>query len=508
VKTLFSRIFISFWVAMILILAGAVAVTATVAWYRITTLGNIDAGEMLNGATAALRDGGVPELKTWLGNITGEHPDLDIYVVDGSGSDILQRQLPEHIVQWLALDGRTPSAKEGSNNARYWPYGYDWAPGGVTASHYPSFNRSHLLANPKIVAPDGTVLTLLVAWFGGTPIDVLGADGITIPLLLIALGISAATCWWLARHISGPVAKLQSVARTFSAGDLDARVDGQFCRRRDELGILARDFNKMAASLQAQIVSKQMLLRDISHELRSPLTRLRVALGLAQRDDGRLGVQLERMERDIERLDALIGETLQLSRLSGGELTFPRESVELGHLVNDVMDDARFEANAVGKYISRSSISDVSALGNFELLRRAVDNVIRNAIRFAPVGSNVEVSTRISDGRAIVAVRDHGPGVPESDLVRIFEAFYRVTDSRDREAGGAGLGLAITARIMALHGGDAKARNAVDGGLIVELGFPESQMDTPIGAKTDPFITAVSTPRRGCGDLAHVSTPP
>jgi len=172
------------------------------------------------------------------------------------------------------------------------------------------------------------------------------------------------------------------------------------------------------------------------------------------------------------------------------------------------MDDAHFEANAVGKYISRSSISDVSALGNFELLRRAVDNVIRSAIRFAPVGSNLEVSTRISDGRAIVAVRDHGPGVPESDLVRIFEAFYRVTDSRDRETGGAGLGLPITARIMALQGGDAKARNAVDGGLIVELGFPESKMDTPIGAKTDPFITAVSTSRRGYGGLADVSTPP
>jgi len=502
VNTLFFRIFVSFWLAMILILGGAVAVTATVAWYRITTLGNIDAGEMLNGATAALRDAGVPGLKIWLGNITREHPVIDIYVVDTSGNDILERQLPEHIVQWLALDGRPGTAKEGSINARYWPYGYDWAPGGVTASYYPGFNRSHLLANPKIVAPDGTVLTLLVAWFGGTPIDVLGADGITVPLLLIALCISAAICWWLACNISGPVTKLQAAARTFAAGDLEARVDERFCRRHDELGILARDLNKMAVRLQAQIASKEILLRDISHELRSPLTRLRVALGLAQRNDGSLDVQLERMERDIERLDTLIGETLQLSRLSVGEPAFAGGPVELEHLVDDVVDDAHFEANAVGKYISRSTISDVSALGNFELLRRAVDNVIRNAIRFAPVGSSVEVSTGIVDGSAVVGVRDHGPGVPESDLVRIFEAFYRVADSRDRETGGVGLGLAITARIMALHGGWAKARNAIDGGLIVELCFPETKSATPIHARTDPFVEAA--PRRGYGGLADV----
>lgn len=459
-NTLFFRIFVSFWLAMILILAGAVGVTATVAWYRITTLGSVDPREMVNGATAALRDGDLPGLKAWLGNIASEYPSLDIYIVDASGNDLMGRPLPDHMVQWLALDGRLPTAGDGSINARYWPYGYDWAPSGVTAAHYPGFNRSHLLANPKITAPDGATLTLLVAWFGGTPIDVLGADGITLPLLLIALAISTVICWRLARHISTPVTKLQAAARAFSCGDLDARVDTQFCRRGDELGALARDMNQMAMRLQTQIASKEMLLRDISHELRSPLTRLRVALGLAHRDDGRLGVQLERMERDIERLDALISETLQLSRLSGTELTFTSAPVELGDLVKEVVSDARFEASAVGKHISCWTTEDLSASGNSELLRRAIDNVVRNAIRFTPVGGDVEVSTRTANGSAIVAVRDHGPGVPEGDLNRIFEAFYRVTDSRDRETGGVGLGLAITARIMTLHGGNACARNA------------------------------------------------
>ncbi len=482
-NTLFFRIFVSFWLAMILILAGAVAVTATVAWYRITTLGNIDPREMLNSATAALHDGDLPALKAWLENITSEHPSLDIYVVDASGNDLMGRPLPDHIVQWLALDGRPA---DGSTNARYWPYGYDWAPSGVTAAHYPGFNRSHLLANPKIVAPNGDTLTLLVAWFGGTPIDVLGADGITVPLLFVALVISAAICWWLARHISTPVAKLQGAARALACGDLHARVDPQFCRRGDELGDLARDMNQMAIGLQTQIASKEMLLRDISHELRSPLTRLRVALDLARRDDGRLGVQLKRMERDIERLDALISETLHLSRLSGSELTFVRAPVELGDLVNEVVSDARFEASAVGKHIGLSTADGLIVLGDFELLRRAIDNVVRNAIRFNPVGSNVEVSMRTANGCAIVAVRDHGPGVPEDYLNRIFEAFYRVADSRDRETGGVGLGLAITARIMALHGGHAGARNAADGGLVVELRFPERNWLPPTDVRDSP----------------------
>jgi two-component system, OmpR family, sensor kinase len=494
-RTLFLRIFVSVWVAMTLILAGAVAVTATVAWYRITTLGNIDADELLKGANAAVRDEGMPGLKAWLETVTSEHPGIDIYLVDASGKDLLERPLPEHMVQWLALDGRPPVQTGDSVSAHYWRYGYDWSPNGITASHYPSFNRSHLLANPKIMAPNGMDLTLLVAWFGATPIDVLGADGISVPLALIAIAVSAAICWWLARHISQPVVNLQAIARTFASGDLDARVDERICRRRDELGILAQDFNQMAARLQAQIASKEMLLRDISHELRSPLTRLRVALGLAQRNDTSLGVQLERMERDIERLDALIAETLQLSRLSESELTFAREPVELGNLINDVVEDAHFEASAVGKFISPSMVSDVSAVGNFELLRRAVDNVIRNAIRFTPVGSKVEVSTRVADGSAIVAVRDHGPGVPECDLNRIFEAFYRVADARDRETGGVGLGLAITARIMALHGGSATARNAADGGLIVELCFPETGMAASAPAKEPNPLPPSARPR-------------
>jgi two-component system, OmpR family, sensor kinase len=348
-----------------------------------------------------------------------------------------------------------------------------------------------------------------VAWFGATPMDEIGSDGVIYALFAIALGISFVICWWLARYISAPVAELQMSARTLALGNFEAQVDEKFCNRRDELGILAQDFNRMAARLHAQIASKEILLRDISHELRSPLTRLRVALGLARRGGGNIEIQLDRIERDIERLDALIGETLQLSRLSGAVPTFGRESVELGRLLNDVIEDAQIEANASGKSICASAILDLRVHGNAELLRRAIDNVLRNAIRFEPAGGSIEVSTRVeakgatvgaivgatvgATVAATVAIRDHGSGVPEPDLERIFEAFFRVAEGRERSSGGTGLGLAITARVMALHGGHSTARNAPDGGLIVELHFPQAVITScPIAGNGSATALAVA----------------
>jgi len=498
-RTLFFRIFISFWLAMAMILAGAIAVTATVAWYRIAMLSSINPGELMNDATAALRNQGIPGLKRWLETVTGAHPDLDIYVVDAAGNDVLQRALPERIEQWLVLDGGPGRGKDGALGASYWPYGYDWSPHGVTQSHSTDFNRSHLLANPKIFGDDGTSYTLLVAWFGATPMDEIGSDGVIYALFAIALGISAVVCWWLARYISAPLAELQMSARTLALGNFEAQVDEKFCNRRDELGILAQDFNRMAACLHAQIASKEILLRDVSHELRSPLTRLRVALGLARRDGGDIEIQLNRMERDIERLDALIGETLQLSRLSGAVPAFGRDSVELGRLLNDVIEDAQLEADASGKSIAPSAILDLWVDGNLELLRRAIDNVLRNAIRFEPEGGRIEISTRVdasgAAAGATVAIRDHGRGVPEPDLERIFEAFYRVAEGRERSSGGTGLGLAITARVMALHGGRATARNAPGGGLVVELHFPQAGI-TPCPIAGNGSATAAATDAR------------
>ena len=468
-RTLFLRIFISFWMAMALILISAICVTATVAWYRFSKLSSIEPGQLIDEAAKTLHDRDVSGLKTWLSEITSEHPDLDIYVVDAAGGDILQRSLPRRITQWLVLGGR-PAIKDIRNHYN-WPYGYDLAPGGIT-THSLALNRSHLLANPTLLAPDGSTYTLIVAWFGATPVDVLGSDSVALVLLAIALGVSALVCWWIARYISEPLVKLQMSARTLAVGNLDTQLDEQLCKRRDELGVLARDFNQMATRLQSQIRSKETLIRDISHELRSPLTRLRVALGLAQRQ-GDLRGQLERIEHDLERLDALIEETLQLSRLSA-EPAFVWDEVELRTLLDEIAADAQMDAEAALKGLSLSVPPNVSVRGDPALLRRAIDNVVRNAIRFAPEGTNVEVSARIVGNGAIVEIRDHGPGVPQQDLKRIFEAFYRVNDARDRASGGAGLGLAITARVMELHGGYPIARNVPDGGTHCGIVFSRS----------------------------------
>jgi two-component system, OmpR family, sensor kinase len=483
VRTLFFNIYISFWLAMALILISAIGITATVAWDRFSRLGSIDPGQLIGSAATTLRDQGLLGLKTWLADLTNAHPDLDIYIVDASGDDILQRPLPQRIEQWLVLGGKR-AAEDGSNRTLNWPYGYDLAPGGVTPRTL-AFNRSHLLANPTIVGPDGSAYKLIVAWFGATPVDVLGSYHVVVLVLAIALGVSAVLCWWLARYISRPVAKLQMSARALALGNLDTQIDEQFCKRRDELGILAQDFNQMAARLRSQIISKETLLRDVSHELRTPLTRLRVALGLAQRGDGDLGIQLDRIERDRERLDALIEESLQLSRLSGAEPTLIREHIELERLLSEVVEDAQIEASATGKQVNLSAIPGLSLHGSPVMLRRAIENVLRNAIRFTPEGSSVDVSLRRGKTGVIISIRDHGAGVPEPELKKIFEAFYRVAEARDRSSGGTGLGLAITERIMAVHGGYAEARNAPDGGLVVELCFPETTVsgqepDTPV----------------------------
>ena len=250
----------------------------------------------------------------------------------------------------------------------------------------------------------------------------------------------------------------------------------------------------MAARLRSQITSKETLIRDISHELRSPLTRLRVALGLAQRN-GDLNGQLDRMERDFERLDALIDETLQLSRLSATEPGLVCEDIVLKPLLEDIVSDARLEAGAAGKSVNFFAPLNVFVRGDATLLRRAIDNVVRNAIRFAPPGTSVDISAQSSAHGLVVGVRDHGSGVPEQHLERIFEAFYRVAEARDRASGGAGLGLAITARIMELHGGYQTARNAQDGELIVELFFPALRfLNEPTADGSGNAVDAIRLP--------------
>jgi len=297
----------------------------------------------------------------------------------------------------------------------------------------------------------------------------------------------------LARYISAPIYGLQQSARILARGDLNAKVEERFSQRPDEIGTLARDFNHMAAELKAQIEAKEVLLRDISHELRSPLGRIQVALGLAALDRENVDVQHQRIERDIERMNRLIEEIIRLARLTSAPQSFPLEDVDFGLLLDEVTDDARPEAAVHGRRVVMSRPSNLVLQGNPELLRQAVENVLRNAIRYAPENSDVTVAVAQENDSIVVIIGDQGPGVPEAELQRIFDPFYRVSRARDRKGGGTGLGLAITARVVSLHEGQLSAKNGAEGGLVVTISLPAvvtslSEIAVPVEPLTAPVL--------------------
>ncbi|MGO4879728.1 MAG: sensor histidine kinase [Bryobacteraceae bacterium] len=274
-------------------------------------------------------------------------------------------------------------------------------------------------------------------------------------------------CYLLAYYLTYPVRKLERAVERFGRGDLSARAA---TKRRDELGELGRTFDRMADRIQMLVDAEHRLLLDISHELRSPLARLRVAVELARSAEDR-GAYLDRIDKEAERLNSLVGGLLQVTRGEGDPDSLRRERVRLDELLEELVADASIEAGAHGSQVLLMKVQPATVEGDPELLRRAIENVIRNAIRHAPEGTAVEASLETAAGLAAVRIRDYGPGVPEEALERIFDAFYRVDTARDRASGGAGLGLSIARRAIVLHKGTIRARNA-DPGLLVEIDLP------------------------------------
>ena len=285
-------------------------------------------------------------------------------------------------------------------------------------------------------------------------------------------------CFLLARHLTAPITQLQSTARRLASGDLEARLGPSLGARGDELAALASDFDTMAEKIQTLLLSQTRLLGDISHELRSPLARLGVAHDLALHHAAinnleALDDDLQRIGNEAQRLDALIEQLLTLARLeTQNEGSTPQEaSVNLAALLRHISEDADFEARGQNKQVEIIQCNDCIINGDSELLRRALENVLRNAVRYTAEESTVLVSLHCEE-EAIILVRDHGPGVPDKELENLFRPFYRLTEARERQAGGAGLGLAITQRAILSHGGTVEARNAPDGGLEVEIHLP------------------------------------
>ena len=286
-------------------------------------------------------------------------------------------------------------------------------------------------------------------------------------LLLAALLV----CYALARYLSSPIQKIRRATQKLAEGDLSTRVGDKVGNRKDELAVLAKDFDVMAERIESLITSQQRLARDVSHELRSPLARMNVALEIAkQKSNGDTGPVLERIEAESNRLNEMISRLLTLSRLETGSQDFEHAEIDLKALVEQIASDADFEANAVGKSVRIAHADKCDIVGSYELVASAVENVLRNAVRYTRDGSSVEVSLNSEDGTATVSVRDHGGGVPEDELKNLFRPFYRVGESRDRSSGGTGLGLAIAEQAIKAHKGQIQARNYEDG-LVVEIRF-------------------------------------
>ncbi|MEW6490704.1 MAG: ATP-binding protein, partial [Thermodesulfobacteriota bacterium] len=289
-----------------------------------------------------------------------------------------------------------------------------------------------------------------------------------------ALAVVLAVSWFLARSLAAPIRELRRATRRLASGDLGARVGASLGNRTDETAELGRDFDRMAARIEELLEAQQRLLRDISHELRSPLARLGVALELARQKAGpQAAPPLDRIGREAERLNERIGQLLTLTRLEGaGELP-AREEVDLAELVGEVARDADFEARARGCTVELEACEPARVVGVPELLRRAVENVVRNAVRFTAEGTAVAIRLRQpAPAGAHIEVCDRGPGLPEAALAEVFRPFYRVADARDRSSGGTGLGLAIAERAVRLHGGSIRAENRGEGGLRVTIELP------------------------------------
>jgi two-component system, OmpR family, sensor histidine kinase CpxA len=289
----------------------------------------------------------------------------------------------------------------------------------------------------------------------------------------IAILISGIVCYTLTLYLIRPVLRIRSAASSIAGGDFSARAAPNLAQRRDEMGDLVRDFNQMAERIERLVETQQQLLRDISHELRSPLARLTVALEIARKWAGTEATDaLNRIETESERLNEMIGRLLTLARINSLVDPPQHSAISLRALLDQIAQDANFEASAKNCHVEVIGAKDCEIEGSHELLHSAIENVLRNAVRHTPPGSTVRVHLDCDGRRSRISISDEGSGVPAAELEKIFRPFYRLSDAREHRSGGTGIGLAITQQVARLHGGNVRAHNVDPHGLVVEFDLP------------------------------------
>jgi two-component system, OmpR family, sensor histidine kinase CpxA len=463
-KSLFLKIFLSFWVALALFVVLAILVT--LAFRPRSATWEALRATALNDSVSAYEEGGSRQLRQYLENLDATQH-VRAYLFDEQGEEISHRGAPDWAIR--VASGGTRSPRDG------------------IVFPPPPVQRDSRASS------DGKHRYTLVMGLPPGPRVFFGPRGMPVPGLIILVLSSGFVCYFLAWYMTKPVALLRAATQRLAAGDLTARAGNPRSRRRDEIAGLMRDFDTMAGRLENLVKAQSRLLNDISHELRSPLARLNVALGLArQRSGPESASMLERIELEASRLNELIGRLLTLARLEDGEQRVPATPVLLDEVVLNVAEDAEFEAQARHCHV-RGNIPEGNwaVRGQASLLHSAIENVVRNAIRYTREGSTVEIhlASKQTSGppEAVVSVTDCGSGVPADALEKLFQPFYRLDQDRGRQTGGVGLGLAITERAVRFHGGRVGAFNRPEGGLLIEIHLP--LLATPYAKETsEPLL--------------------
>lgn len=445
---LYWKIFLAFWLSLVFFLAA----TLFAASYYLQQTRSLAANEnphvrhmaLIREASEVAASSGITDLERWLARIDRSEVN-PYYLLDEEGRDLLGRSVPPDLTFRLKRERQHMGQMNGMQMRP--PMAIDVADG-RSFRLVPDFQGANLwrvLARPRVFA---------------------------LPLLVTAL-LSGILCYWLARYLLHPVYQLREATHAIAAGDFAQRVAPGLGSRRDEIADLARDFDHMAERIEQLMASQMRLLGDISHELRSPLARLVVALELAQKKQGgESSAEFERIALEAERMNELIGQVLAITRMESGTRKIIREALDVRALLENLVDNCNFEISADDKRVAIVESEPAMIEGDPVLITSALENVIRNASYYTEFGATVDIHLRVSGSRLEIQVRDYGPGIPDAMLDRIFDPFVRVDDARDRGSGGYGLGLAIAQRSIALHGGEIDAANHPGGGLQITIELP------------------------------------
>jgi two-component system OmpR family sensor kinase len=405
------------------------------------------AGFMITSVEATLAHGGPGAMRSLLAAMQRDR--FAAFAVDENGGELLGRPVSAELLKQaraLSAAGDTAARRVGDAGGRQYLL---FVPQAVHEGHHLGAGPGHQARGP---GPRGDLpfRTMIAA--------------------MLASLVSAAL---LARQISRPVRQLRQAFDEAANGNLNPELAKRMGGRHDEMGQLGQDFDRMAARLRVLMDGERKLLHDVSHELRSPLARMQAAIGLLRQQPARSVLMLDRIERESVRMDQLVGEILTLSRLDSaiGQPSDAQQPVDMDWLLANVAEDAAFEADLHDCSVHYAGTGSSVVQGNADLLRRAVENLVRNALRHTAQGTRIDISATIDEQRMLrITVSDRGPGVAVEELGKIFEPFYR--GAANGEADGYGLGLAIAMRVAESHGGAISAHNGIDGGLRVDLVLP------------------------------------